>query len=194
MSHGAPPLGCHGVGRGVPVRGAARPPRTRRRWKWRRRWRWVGGQAHVFVISSCSDLSSACWRSSSRSFFHLSSFCSSFCCSCSASQTFSTFLRLVVCHDFLERKESDLRQGAASGHRERAVRMNARTRAAGAAGRASRHRAVCLRGGNARDITWDKYCIRSLSPHPRRSRHQHRQAASGCAGALGAAASPPHRG
>ena len=113
----------------------------------------MGGQAHVFVISSCSDLSSACWRSSSRSFFHLSSFCSSFCCSCSASQTFSTFLRLVVCHDFLERKESDLRQGAASGHRERAVRMNARTRAAGAAGRASRHRAVCLLGGNARDIT-----------------------------------------
>ena len=104
------------------------------------------GRRHVFVISSCSDLSSACWRSSSRSFFHLSSFCSSFCCSCSASQTFSTFLRLVVCHDFLERKESDLRQGAASGHRERAVRMNARTRAAGAAGRASRHRAVCLRG------------------------------------------------
>ena len=72
------------------------------------------GRRHVFVISSCSDLSSACWRSSSRSFFHLSSFCSSFCCSCSASQTFSTFLRLAVCHDFLERKESDLRQGAAS--------------------------------------------------------------------------------
>ena len=91
----------------------------------------MGGQAHVFVISSCSDLSSACWRSSSRSFFHLSSFCSSFCCSCSASQTFSTFLRLAVCHDFLERKESDLRQGAASGHRERGVRMNAHTRAAG---------------------------------------------------------------
>ena len=60
-------------------------------------------------------------------------------CSCSASQTFST-----TCHDFLERKESDLRQGAASGHHERAVRMNARTRAAGAAGRASRHRAVSL--------------------------------------------------
>ena len=63
---------------------------------------------HVFVISSCSDLSSACWRSSSRSFFHLSSFCCSFFCSSSAAQTFSTFWRLAVCHDFLWRKASDL--------------------------------------------------------------------------------------
>jgi len=65
---------------------------------------------HAWPVSCCSSCRSSFCRSSCRWCFHSSSFRFSSASACSASQTFSTLFVFKVCHDFFERKESDIRR------------------------------------------------------------------------------------